>query len=129
MAEEQRQWPQAEAHYQQALQIYGEFDDRYAQAGTYHQLGRVAQEQRQWDEARDRFLEALRRYVDADDKHNLAIVLRATARLWQESGNDQLPKDVADVIGVTAEEGELLLRKNARSIVAPTTRSPFVQSC
>jgi uncharacterized protein HemY len=39
VAQEQRQWAQAEQHYRDALSIYVEFNDRYAQAGTYHQLG------------------------------------------------------------------------------------------
>src|SRR3712207_6973669 len=47
-SEEQRQWGQAEQYYQQALQIFIEYNDRYAQAKTYHQLGIVAQAQRQW---------------------------------------------------------------------------------
>jgi tetratricopeptide (TPR) repeat protein len=51
MAQEQRQWGQAEQYYQQALAIYVEFNDRYHQASTYHNLGVVAQEQRQWGQA------------------------------------------------------------------------------
>ena len=43
VAQEQRQWAQAEQHYQQALAINIEFNDRYSQADTYHQLGMVAQ--------------------------------------------------------------------------------------
>ncbi|MCP4426125.1 MAG: tetratricopeptide repeat protein, partial [Chloroflexi bacterium] len=34
----QRQWETAVRHYQRALQIKIEFNDRYSQAGTYHQL-------------------------------------------------------------------------------------------
>jgi len=51
VAQEQRQWAQAEQYYQKALEIYVEFNDRYQQAGTYHQLGVVAEEQRQWAQA------------------------------------------------------------------------------
>ncbi|MEM7537288.1 MAG: CHAT domain-containing protein, partial [Chloroflexota bacterium] len=46
VAEAQRVWAQAEQHFQQTLQIYIEFDDRYSQASTYHQLGIVAEAQR-----------------------------------------------------------------------------------
>ena len=63
MAQEQRQWEQAEQSYQQALQISIESNDRYSQASTYHQLGSVAEEQRQWDKAREYFLRALETYV------------------------------------------------------------------
>ena len=40
VAQEQRQWAQAEGYYQQALAIKVEFNDRYEQANTYHKLGR-----------------------------------------------------------------------------------------
>jgi len=43
IAQEQRKWREAERYYQQALQIYIEYQDSYAQASTYHQLGIVAQ--------------------------------------------------------------------------------------
>lgn len=41
-AQAQRQWPQAEDYYQKALALKIEVNARYEQAGTYHQLGRVA---------------------------------------------------------------------------------------
>ena len=59
VAQEQRQWGQAEQYYQQALAIKIEFNDRYSQASTYHQLGRVAQEQRQWGQAEQYYQQAL----------------------------------------------------------------------
>ena len=39
-----------------------EFNDRYSQASTYHQLGRVAQEQRQWEQAEQYYQQALAIY-------------------------------------------------------------------
>ena len=39
VAQEQRQWGQAEQYYQQALAIIVEFNDRYSQARIYHNLG------------------------------------------------------------------------------------------
>ena len=62
VAQEQRQWGQAEQYYQQALAIYVEFNDRYSQASTYHQLGMVAQEQRQWEQAEQYYQQALAIY-------------------------------------------------------------------
>src|SRR5262249_8780922 len=59
MAQEQRQWEQAEQYYQQALAIKIEFNDRYEQANTYHQLGRMAQEQRQWGQAEQYYQQSL----------------------------------------------------------------------
>ena len=71
MAQEQRQWAQAEQYYQQALQLYIEFNDRYSQASTYHQLGRVAQEQRQWAQAREYFLTTLQIGVEFNDEYRI----------------------------------------------------------
>ena len=39
VAQEQRQWEQAEQYYQQALQIYIEYNDRYAQASNLPPVG------------------------------------------------------------------------------------------
>ncbi len=91
VAQEQRQWDQAEHYYQQALQIKIDFDDRYEQAGTYHQLGIVAQEQRQWDQAEQYYQQALQIYIDFDDRyeqagtyHNLGIVAQEQ-RQWDQA--------------------------------------------
>jgi tetratricopeptide (TPR) repeat protein len=110
VAQEQRQWKQAEGYYQQALEIQIEFDDRYSQASTYHQLGRVAQEQRQWKQAQDLYLKALETFVAFQDRHSLGIVLRSLARLWQASGEASLPAAVAGVLGISEAEAEELLR-------------------
>ncbi len=78
VAQEQRQWAQAEDYNKQALAIFGEFNDRYPQATVYHQLGRVAQEQRQWTQAEDYYKQALAikiefnaRYEQASTYHQL----------------------------------------------------------
>jgi hypothetical protein len=62
------------------------------------------------------------------DKHNLAIVLSSTARLWQESGNEQLPEDAADVLGVAAEEAERLspVAIFTNRVAPPLTRNRFL---
>ena len=69
VAQEQRQWEQAEQYYQQALQIYIEYNDRYAQARTYHQLGIVAQEQRQWEQAEQYYQQALQIFIEYNDRY------------------------------------------------------------
>jgi len=91
VAQEQRQWEQAEAYYQQALQIDIEYQDRYAQASTYHQLGVVAQEQRQWEQAEQYHRQALQiyieyqdRYAQADTYHNLGN-LAQEQRQWEQA--------------------------------------------
>ncbi len=81
VAEEMREFEQAKQHYQQALQIKIEFNDRYSQARTYHQLGVVAQELREFEQARQHYQQALQIYVEFNDRysqagtyHNLGIV-------------------------------------------------------
>ena len=91
VAQEQRQWQQAEEYYQKALEIYIEFKDRYKQAGTYHQLGIVAQEQRQWQQAEEYYQKALEIYIEFEDRysqastyHNLGIVAQEQ-RKWHQA--------------------------------------------
>ena len=96
VAREQRKWQEAESNYQQALQIFVESKDRYAQASTYHQLGMVAQEQRKWQEAEGNYQQALQIKVESKDRysqactyHHLGIVAQEQ-RKWQEAeGNYQ----------------------------------------
>ncbi|HLX57712.1 MAG TPA: CHAT domain-containing protein [Ktedonobacteraceae bacterium] len=84
VAEEQRQWQQAEAYYQQALQIKIEFNDRYSQAKTYHQLGRVAEEQRQWQQAEAYYQQALQIYIEFNDRYEQAGTYHQLGRIAEE---------------------------------------------
>jgi tetratricopeptide (TPR) repeat protein len=110
VAQEQRQWAQAERYYRQALEIYVEFNDRYEQVGTYHQLGRVAEEQRQWAQAREYFLKDLEISAELGDEHDLGITLRSLARLWQASGDQGLPEAMASILQASPTEVQALLR-------------------
>ena len=87
----QRKWEQAEAYYQHALQISIEYQDRYAQARTYHQLGGVAQEQRQSKHAEEYYRQALQikieyqdRYAQANTYHKLGMVAQEQ-RKWEQA--------------------------------------------
>jgi tetratricopeptide (TPR) repeat protein len=111
VAQEQRQWVQAEQYYKEALAINVEFQDRYSQARTYYHLGRVAEEQRQWAQAHDYFLKALDTFAEFQDQHSLAIVLGSLARLWRESGDGSLPAVVASRLGMATDEMESLWSK------------------
>ena len=76
---------QAEAYYQQALAIYVEFNDRYSQASTYHQLGMVAQEQRQWAAGRGATTsKPWRLYVEFNDRYSQASTYHQLGRVAQE---------------------------------------------
>src|SRR3989442_1213121 len=90
-AQEERRWPQAELYFQQDLKIYIEYNNRYAQASTYHQLGIVAQEQRQWPQAEQYYQQALQikielndRYSQASTYHQLGIVAQEQ-RQWLQA--------------------------------------------
>ena len=106
VAQEQRQWEQAETYYQQALQIKIEFQDRYSQASTYGQLGNVAEEQQLWEQVRGYFLQALEIFVEYKDTYSSEIALRGLARLWQASGDAHLIDAVAPIVGWTHDEVE-----------------------
>jgi tetratricopeptide (TPR) repeat protein len=93
------------------LQIYIEYNDRYAQASTYHQLGRVAEEQQQWKEASKYFLQSLEIDATYNDTYNMRIDLRSLARLWKASGDANLPVAVAPILGASVQETEKLLRE------------------
>jgi tetratricopeptide (TPR) repeat protein len=72
VAQEQRQWAQAEEYYHKALEIYIEFNDRYSQAGTYNELGIVAEEQRQWAQAEEYYHKALEIKIEFADRYSQA---------------------------------------------------------
>ena len=84
VAQEQRKWEEAESYYQQALQIYVEYQDRYEQASTYHQVGMVAQEQRKWEEAESYYQQALQIYVEYQDRYSQARTYHQLGRVAQE---------------------------------------------
>jgi len=90
-AQEQRQWAQAEQHFQKALEISIEFKDRHRQAGTHQHLGIVAQEQRQWAQAERHYRKALEinieikdRYSQAGTYHQLGLVAQEQ-RQWAKA--------------------------------------------
>ncbi len=111
VAQAQRQWGPAEQYYQQALAIYVEFNDRYEQAGTLGQLGLLAEAQEQFRQAYDYLLQALTIFAEHKDDYSVGIALQSLARLWQASGDATLPTAMAEVLQVTVEEMEGLLRK------------------
>jgi tetratricopeptide (TPR) repeat protein len=84
VAQEQRQWTQAENYYRKALALFIEFNDRHSQAGTYHQLGRVAQEQRQWAQAEDYYRKALAICVEFNDRHTQASTYHQLGSVAEE---------------------------------------------
>ncbi|OCQ91891.1 hypothetical protein BCR12_02030 [Limnothrix sp. P13C2] len=81
VAHDLREFAEARRCYQQALEIFIKFGDRYSQASTYHQLGMVAYDLREFAEARrcsqralEIYIEFGDRYAQADNYHNLGAV-------------------------------------------------------
>ena len=99
-----REYEQARSHYQQALDIYIEFNDRYEQADTYHQLGRVAEELREYEQAQSHYQRALATYTEYGDEYNGNIVLRSFARLYQTTPSTSLLTAVAQCFNATPDE-------------------------
>ncbi|MEI6847341.1 MAG: hypothetical protein WCK32_04770, partial [Chlorobiaceae bacterium] len=98
-----------ERYYKDALKIYIEYNDRYEQAGTLHQLGRVAEEQREWSEAISYGLEAAEIFTEYHDQHSLQIVLGGLTRIWQETKDRYVIEKLSSLLNLTHEECEELL--------------------
>jgi tetratricopeptide (TPR) repeat protein len=84
VAQDQRDWAQAEQYYQQALQINSEFQDRSAQAITYHSLGIVAQGLRQWAQAEQYYQQALQINSEFNDHSAQAKTYHQLGTLAQD---------------------------------------------
>jgi tetratricopeptide (TPR) repeat protein len=93
VAEQLRDYEQAKAYYQQALDIKLEFGDRYECASTYHQLGIVAQQLREWEQARAYYQQSLDIKLEFGDRYSCAgtygqfrTACRSTGRLYRGKG-------------------------------------------
>lgn len=104
LAEAQQQWEQAQAYYQQALAIDIEFNDRYAQALTYVQLGSVAVRQERRAEAKNYYLTALRLFVEFADEYHTNFALGNLAFVYQHTPDDSLLVAVSEVLGMSEED-------------------------
>ncbi len=110
VAEEQRQWGQAEDYYQKALEIKIAYEDRYSQASTYHQLGSVAQAQRQWGQAEDYYQKALEICIAYEDRYSQANTYHQLGRVAEEQRQwgqalDYFLKDLAISVEFEDQEG------------------------
>ncbi|WP_414562537.1 MULTISPECIES: tetratricopeptide repeat protein [unclassified Anabaena] len=72
VAQELREYGEARRNYQQALNIFIEYGDRYEQAKTYHNLGYVAQKLREYEEARRNYQQALNIFIEYGDRYSQA---------------------------------------------------------
>jgi len=86
VAQERRNFEEAEAAYKNALEIFVSFNDRNAAASTYHQLGRVAQEQRNFEEAETFYKKALEIKLAFNDRYTAASIYHQLGRVAEEQG-------------------------------------------
>ena len=98
MAEDLREYEQARSHYQQALAIKIEFNDRYNQARTYYHLGQVAEAMGELVEAKTCYLKDLEISVEFEDQHELNITFKNLARFCSEHPDDTFWGNIAQVL-------------------------------
>jgi tetratricopeptide (TPR) repeat protein len=87
VAQERRQFEEAERWYRQSLAIKGSFGNEHGQAITLHQLGRIAQERRQFEEAERWYRQSLAITERLGDEHGQATALHQLGRIAEERGN------------------------------------------
>src|SRR6266851_3264737 len=76
LAQRQHHWHQSGEYYQQALQMYKESGDRYAEADTHYQLSTIAGEGHQWDQVEEHCKRSLQIYGEFNDHYSQAKVLQ-----------------------------------------------------
>ncbi|MEA5580283.1 tetratricopeptide repeat protein [Nodularia harveyana UHCC-0300] len=93
VAQELREYEEAQRNYQQALNIFIEYKDRFSQASTYQQLGRVAQELREYEEARRNYQQALKIYIEDRDRFSQAGIYNQLGIVAQELRDFETAKE------------------------------------
>jgi tetratricopeptide (TPR) repeat protein/type II secretory pathway predicted ATPase ExeA len=107
VAQALREYDQARKDYQQALQIFIEFGDRYSQAITYHELGIVAQDLREYDQARKDYQQALQIKIEFGDRYSQAITYHELGMVAQKLREyDQARKDYQQALQIKIEFGD-----------------------
>ncbi len=84
IAEEQRDFDQAEMWYLKSLTISEKHGNKQGAASTYHQLGMIAQERRNFDQAEMWYLKSLAIEEKLRNEHGRAITYHQLGRLAQE---------------------------------------------
>ncbi len=110
VAQEQRQYEEAERYYRKALEIKEQAGDVYSSASTYQGLGIVAQAQGNLAEAFPYFLKAFQIFLQFGDQHSSMYPFRqfvkitqtqgaeTFAQLWQDAAGDPCPDWILETI-------------------------------
>ena len=86
IAQQRRQFDEAERWYRRSLEIKEKLKDEYGQAITLHQLGMIAEERRQFDEAERLYLQAKAIFEKSNDEYSLSVVRSSLERLRKNRG-------------------------------------------
>ncbi|MGB5772089.1 MAG: tetratricopeptide repeat protein, partial [Crocosphaera sp.] len=110
VAQEKREWQQAEQYYQQALDIKIEYGDRYSQASTLHCLGSVAEEVGELTQAKSYYLQALQIYAEFNDNYSVeTFSLPRLGDLYRQTQDEEIITTIASVLGIGVEEVKEML--------------------
>ena len=104
IAQQLREYQQARRDYQQALDIFIEYGDRYAQASIYGQLGLLAEELGEIEQAKTNLLQALQIYVEFNDEYYVTFTLNILARIYKASRDENILETAASILGMTVEQ-------------------------
>jgi tetratricopeptide (TPR) repeat protein len=84
IAQERREFNEAEQWYRKSLAIEEKFKDKYGQAQTLHQLGMIAQERREFNEAEQWYRKSLAIKEKLKDEYGQAQTLHQLGMIAQE---------------------------------------------
>jgi tetratricopeptide (TPR) repeat protein len=99
-----REYDQARKDYQQALQIFIEFGDRYSESIVYSQLGSLAESMDDIPESIAYHLKALEIRVELNDKYRLDLTIGNLSRLYKSHPSPQFLSQTSQALGVGEAE-------------------------
>lgn len=84
IAKEQEQYKQAKDYYEQALNIFIEYEEHHSQAKTFNELSIIALESREFSEAKNYCKKAIDIYDESDDLLAKAVIFNNLGLIAQE---------------------------------------------
>lgn len=80
-----------------------EFGDRYTQASTYFQLGKVAETLGEIEDAKTYYWQDLEITLEFNDEQGLSISTQNIARFYQATQDEDFLAKVAELLGISPE--------------------------
>jgi tetratricopeptide (TPR) repeat protein len=93
IAEERRDFEEAEDWYKKSLKISERLGNEHGAAITYHQLGRIAEERREFEEAKDWYKKSLKIEEQLGNEHGAAITYHQLGMIAQKRREFEEAKD------------------------------------